>query len=97
MGQVSGAMGNVFGSTNGLDASGNPLPKNASADQLGIGSGQLFARKALSGGLKGLSTGLGNMQMRQPSYSPPIQPPQQQMVDPAMFGMGRPKNPYFGG
>lgn len=55
---MGAGIGKVFGSTDGLDANGNPLPNNATPDQLGISGGQMFARKALAGGLKGLGQGL---------------------------------------
>lgn len=90
-------MGQVFGSTDGLGPQGNKLGKNASANDLGISGGQLFARKALAGGLYGLGQGMNTPNMAKQSISPPINVPQAPQVDPSMFGMGRPKNPFYGG
>lgn len=89
-------MGSTFGSTDGLDPQGNKLGQNASADQLGLTGGQLFARKAVQGGLQGLGKGLGGMQMQRPQGGmAPIQAPQQQIVDPSYFG-GQKKNNFYG-
>lgn len=97
MGQAVGGMGSkMFGSTDGLDPAGKALGANATPDQLGITGGQLFARKALQGGLMGLGKGLPQQNMQAPAMSSPIQPAQAPMVDPAYFGMGRPKNPFYG-
>lgn len=88
-------MGQTFGSTDGLDPQGNKLGQGASADQLGLTGGQLFARKAMQGGLQGISQGAGSMQPPKPA-SPmgPIQPPQQPMVGPSYFGQN--KNNFYG-
>lgn len=90
-------MGQVFGSTDGLDPSGKPLGQNATADQLGLSGGQLFARKALAGGLSGVARGMNTPNIQSRGYSPQIQAPSQPMVDPSYFGVGKPKNPFFGG
>lgn len=95
MGQTAGS---VFGSTDGLDSGGNKLGQNASADQLGLTKGQMFARKAIGNSLTGIAKGAPSMgaQIPNPGASAPINVPQAPQVDPTMFGMGRPKNPFYG-
>ena len=64
----------------------------------GLSGGQIFARQAIAGGLSGLGKGLQGMQQQPGSMPkqamPPIQAPQQPLVDPAMFG--RKNNSFFG-
>jgi len=59
--------------------------------------GQTIAKSALQGGLGGLNKGLQQPGGVPKSMAAPIQVPQAPMVDPSMFGMGKPKNPFFGG
>lgn len=100
MGQIAGAMqgagSKMFGSTDGLDPSGKALGSNATPDQLGITGGQSFARKALQGSLQGIGKGFQQQGGAPQAMAAPIQPPQAPMVDPSYFGVGRPKNPFYG-
>lgn len=91
-------MGQAFGSTDGMDPSGNPLGQGATPDQLGISGPQAFARKALQGGLGGLGKGLQQQPGMMPKGgAPQINVPQAPTVDPSMFtGLQKPKNPFFG-
>lgn len=90
MGQLSGAMQGAFGQQTDAEKAQGP--------NQGLSGGQQFARQALQGGIGGLGKGLQQQQpgnMQRPAM-PPIQAPQQPLVDPSMFGMGKPKNPFFG-
>ena len=90
-------MGQVFGHIDPTKAGGQPVTAGtATTANTGLSSGQLRARQTLSAGLGGLGKGLQQMNGPMSSYSPPIQTPQQPMVDPSFFGVGRPRNPYFG-
>lgn len=111
MGQISGAVGDVFGHSNpkslpytaggaptavpGVVGATGPLP-GASGGGTGLTGRQQFARKALQGGLQGLGQGLQQPRM-QGGMAPPINVPQAPAVDPSFFGVGKPKNPFFGG
>ena len=60
-------------------------------------TGQSIAQSALKGGLGGLAKGLQQQPGGPQSMFAPIQAPQAPMVDPSMFGVQKPKNPFFGG
>ena len=84
------AMGSVFGQQTDAEKAQGP--------NSGLSGGQQFARGALTGGLGGLANGLKGMgQPAMPrNVGAQINVPQAPMVDPAMFGMGKPKNPFYG-
>lgn len=89
MGQISGAMGDVFGKMappQGGGAANTAADVAANNGGSGLTGGQLFARKALAGGLGGLGKGLGQPQPVRQGMAPPINVPQAPLVDPAMFG-----------
>ena len=89
-------MGQVFGKIDPT-ATIQQAGQTVADPNKGLSAGNLFARKALAGSLGGLGKGLGQMNGPQGNYSPPIQTPQAPMVDPSYFGVGKPKNPFFGG
>jgi len=88
-------MGQVFGHVDPNATMPGPNNTTVADPSKGLSGGQMFARKALAGGLGGLGKGLGQMNNTAGSYSPQIQAPPQPQVDPGYFGV-RPKNPYFG-